>query len=118
MILLLTVAIVVSYLAVVSWIAGFLIAKYGGGGIEGVQGRVRSIMIPIGRHRLHLHHWLICSGVIIIGMVRNFHLFLPQEIFFGLLGGSVFQGIYCYKDWRKIVLRKHSPPKSQSAEGC
>ncbi|MFW0858835.1 MAG: hypothetical protein AAGB97_01415 [Dehalococcoidia bacterium] len=82
LILLLTVAIVVSYLAVVSWFTGFLIAKYGGGKVEGVQGRVRSILIPLGRHRLHLHHWILCSGAIILGMVRNFHLFLPPEIFF------------------------------------
>jgi len=112
LILLVTVAIVVSYLAVVSWFTGFLIAKYGGGKVEGMQGRVRSIMIPLGRHKLHLHHWLICSGLIVVGIVRNFFLFLPPEMFFGLLGGLAFQGIYCYSDWHRIVFRKHSPRKS------
>ena len=107
-ILLLAVAIIVSYLAVVSWFTGFLIAKYGGGKVDGVQGRVRSIMIPLGRYKLHLHHWLICSGLIVIGIVRSFYLFMPPEIFFGLLGGLAFQGVYCYNDWHRIIHRRHS----------
>ncbi len=109
LILLIIVAIVVSYLAVVSWVTGFLLAKYGGGKREGMPGRVRSIKIPLGRHRLHLHHWLICCGLMVIAVVRSFYLFLPPEIFFSFMGGLAFQGVYCYSDWRRIIHRRRSP---------
>jgi uncharacterized membrane protein len=109
LILLITVAIVIGYLAVVSWFAGFLLAKYGGGKKEGMQGRVRSIRITLGMYRLHLHHWLICSAVIVIALVRSFYLFFPPEMFLSFMSGVVFQGIYCYSDWRRIIHRRHSP---------
>jgi len=109
LILLITVAIVVSYLIVVSWFAGFLIAKYGGGKREGMRGRVRSVMVPVGRHKLHLHHWLISSALMVIAIVRSFYLFLPPEIFFSFMGGLAFQGVYCYSDWHRIIHRRHSP---------
>jgi hypothetical protein len=109
LILLLTVAIVVSYLAMVSWFAGFLIAKYGGGKREGMRGKVRSIMVPVGRYKLHLHHWLICLVLIAIAMMRSFYFFLPPEIFFSFMGGVAFQGVYCYSDWRRIIHRRRSP---------
>jgi hypothetical protein len=107
LILLITVAIVVSYLAVGSWIAGFLIAKYGGGKKEGMRGRVRSIKITLGMYRLHLHHWLICSAVMVIAVVRSFYLFFPPEMFLSFMSGVVFQGVYCYSDWRRIIHRRH-----------
>jgi hypothetical protein len=109
LILLITVAIVVGYLAVVSWLVGFLIAKYGGGKREGMPGRVRSVIVPVGRHTLHLHHWLICLVLMVIAIGRNFYLFLPPEIFFSFMGGLAFQGVYCYSDWRRIIHRRHSP---------
>ncbi|MCL0070434.1 hypothetical protein M1N44_01480 [Dehalococcoidia bacterium] len=108
LILLITVAIVVGYLAVVGWLTGFLIAKYGGGKQEGMRGRVRSVMVPLGRYSLHLHHWLICSALMVLAIVRSFYLFVPPEIFLGFLGGLAFQGVYCYSDWRRIIHRRHS----------
>ena len=100
------VGIVVSYLSVVAWFFGFAIAKYGGGNKEGVRGRVRSILIPLGSHRLHLHHWLICATLILIGVTKSFYLFFPPEIFYGFLAGLVFQGLFSYGDWYRIIHRK------------
>ena len=93
-----------SYLAVISWLSGFLMAKYGGGKGEGMRGRVRSVMIPLGRRRLHLHHWFICSVMMALGLTKSIPLlFFPPEIFYGLLGGLAFQGVYCYNDWYRII---------------
>jgi hypothetical protein len=33
--------------------------------------------------------------------------FLTPEITYGLLGGLVFQGIYCYGDWHVILVSRH-----------
>ncbi len=33
--------------------------------------------------------------------------FLTPEITYGLLGGLVFQGIYCYGDWQVILVSRH-----------
>jgi hypothetical protein len=30
-------------------------------------------------------------------------LFLPSELFYGVLSGIAFQGIYCYADWHTII---------------
>lgn len=106
LLLLTTVAIVVSYLALVGWLTGFLIGKYGGGKREGMKGRVRSIMVPVGNHKLHLHHWLICSALMVVAVVRSFYFFLPPEIFLSFMGGLAFQGVYSYSDWRRIIHRR------------
>ena len=105
---LITASIVFSYLSVIAWLSGFLIAKYGGGKGEGMRGRVRSILIPLGRRKLHLHHWLICLVIMAIGVTKNIYLFLPPEIFYGFLGGLAFQGVYSYSDWHRIIRKKPS----------
>jgi uncharacterized metal-binding protein len=77
------------------------------GKTNGKQGRIRSIVIPFGRHEVHLHHWLISSGIIILSLIIGVQ-FLASVIFYGVLSGLVFQGIYCYSDWHKILIpRRH-----------
>ncbi len=49
------------YLVYVSWLAGFLTAKFGGGKREGLTGRVESIVLSWRRYQVHLHHWVLGS---------------------------------------------------------
>ena len=95
--------IYLSYLSVISWLSGFLVAKYGGGKREEMRGRIRSIIIPVGRRKFHLHHWFIGSVAILLGITRSIPVLFSPEIFYGALGGLVFQGVYCYKDWYRII---------------
>ena len=104
--LVLAAGIYFSYLVVVSCISGYLIGKYGSGRKEGVRGRVRSIMIPLGKLKLHLHHWLISFVIMSLGLTKGIYFFLPPEVFYGFLGGLAFQGVYCYNDWHRIVQRR------------
>jgi len=68
------------------------------------SGKFPSLAFNIGNYRLHLHHWL-CSLVILV-LDLNYN-FLPFSQFsFGFLVGAAFQGIYCYQDWHKILMRK------------
>ena len=84
---------------------GLAVSKYFSGEKDGRPGRVRSIIISWRRYELHLHHWLISSLAGAIITVEGSSLVIP-ELFYGFLGGSVFQGIYCYSDWYRIVKKK------------
>jgi len=90
------------YLSFAFWFLGYFLAKLLGAKADGKQGILKSITIPLGKYELHLHHWFVGLGIGTMGMIRDVHVLSP-EIFYGFLGGLVFQGIYCYSDWYKIV---------------
>lgn len=99
--------ILLGYLFFVGWLLGFLLTKYTAGKASGKPGRVKSLAIPFGKYSIHLHHWLISSVIIILSLIINAS-FLASAIFYGVLSGSVFQGIYSYSDWHKILIaRRH-----------
>ncbi len=109
-IILLTIAvsIMLGYLFLLSWLLGFLAIRQVAGKSAGERGKVRSIIIPFIRgRRIHLHHWLYSLGLIGFSVATGFH-FLTPTITYGLLGGLVFQGIYCYSDWHVILIRRTS----------
>ena len=100
---LLSTGIIFGYLSFISWAVGFLIAKYLGGKTNGERGRLRSFFIPLGKRKIHLHHWFISSWIIAFALFKGVFLISP-EVFCGFLGGLVFQGIYYYTDWYKILV--------------
>ena len=95
------------YVFYLSWAAGFVISKYCGGKKDGRPGRVKSIIIPWRRWELHLHHWFICFLLAAASVAKGFSVITP-ELFYGFLGGLVFQGIFCYSDWHRIIRKKRS----------
>ena len=100
---LLSTGIILGYLSFISWAGGFLIAKYLGGKTNGERGRLRSFFIPLGKRKIHLHHWLISSWIIVFALFKGIFLVSP-DVFYGFLGGLAFQGIYYYTDWYKILV--------------
>lgn len=97
-------AATVGHVFVLSWVLGHLAGKLGGGRATGIPGRVRSIIIPLGQWKLHLHHWICSLGLMGIASLGGIYLFGPQ-VTYGFLGGLAFQGIYCYSDWYRIIKR-------------
>ena len=85
-------------------IFGYFFGKFFAGKYDGRQ-RIKSLIFNIGNYRLHLHHWLICSGVLILAFFHNFFLFFPQ-FFFGILGGLIIQDLHLDSDWYRILIRK------------
>jgi hypothetical protein len=65
--------------------------------------KVRSLVFEIKSWRLHLHHWLVCFLILIFSFFFDF-LSLPNFAL-GFLGGMIFQGIYCYDNWYKILIK-------------
>ena len=104
-------SITFGYLFFLSWLLGFLASKYVAGKSVGERGKVRSIVIPLRSWGIHLHHWLYALGLIGLSSTTGMH-FLTPTITFGLLGGLVFQGIYCYSDWH-IILNRRTLNKSE-----
>jgi len=102
---LLPAGLTLGYLFYLGCAAGFVVCKFCGGAQEGIQGRVRSIIIPLRTHELHLHHWLISVVATVASAVHGFFLFAPG-LFYGILGGLILQGILCYGDWHRVIKRR------------
>ena len=102
---LLPAGLTLGYLFYLGCAAGFFICKFCGGAQEGIQGRVRSVIIPLRNHELHLHHWLISVVATVASALHGFFLFAPG-LFYGILGGLILQGILCYGDWHRILKRR------------
>jgi hypothetical protein len=92
-----------------TWFIAFAVTKYLSGRTEGKQGIVKSIIIPWRNYQLHLHHWLLALIVGGVFLVRGFYILTP-EVFYGSLSAIIFQGIYCYEDWYRIIKRKNILP--------
>lgn len=97
--------IALGYLFYLGCALGFAVCKYCGGEAAGVQGRIRSIIIPLQSYELHLHHWLLSTVAVITSAIQGFSVLAPG-LFYGILGGLVLQGIYCYEDWHRILRRR------------
>ncbi len=84
-------------------LCGYFLTKFLAGKEAGQPGKIKSLIFEIKNWRVHLHHWLIALGLL------NVFLFWSPPFFsqfsFGFLGGIVFQGISCYPDWYKVVVK-------------
>ena len=92
-----------------TWIIAFVITKFLSGRTDGKQGIVGSIVIPWRNYQFHLHHWFIALIIGGVCVAKGFYILAPQ-ISYGFLSAIIFQGIYCYGDWYRIIKRKKSQP--------
>ena len=99
-------SVMLGHVFFLSSLLGFIATRYTSGKSAGVPGRVRSIIFTLGRWKLHLHHWVCSSCLISVSYFTDFHL-MTSTFTYGLLGGMVFQGIYCYDDWHRVLFRRH-----------
>lgn len=111
----LPVGLVMGYLFYLGCLLGYFVCKYCGGVEAGVQGRVRSIVIPLSSYEIHLHHWFLSTIAATVSAVQGFFLIAPG-LFYGVLGGLILQGILCYGDWHRIVRRRCLNPVFEQAE--
>jgi hypothetical protein len=104
LVVLLATCIILGYLSFIAWSVGFLLVKYLGSKTVGEPSKVRSYFIPLGKYKIHLHHWLLSSGVIIAFVVFKGAYVLPSNLVYGFFGAIVFHGIYSYSDWYKVLI--------------
>ena len=91
---------------IIGWVMGVVMGNFGGGKCEGQPGRVKSIIIPMWKWKIHLHHWLCSLGLIGVSSWYNVYIFNPY-VTYGILGGIAFQGIYSYSDWYRIIVTRN-----------
>ncbi|MCL0094538.1 hypothetical protein M1N58_01385, partial [Dehalococcoidales bacterium] len=115
LLILLSLGIIFGYLFYISGAVSFLIAKYLSGKTVGEKGRLKSLFIPWGKYKIHLHHWFISSWIMGVTLVKDIYLLSPP-LFYGFLGGLVFHGIYCYRDWYKILIPRELATGKSSSE--
>lgn len=86
-------------------IFGYLTTKYFAGPAEKIRGRSPSLnKIPLGKYRLHLHHWILATSCLIVFRLTG--IFDSSSFIFWMSGGAVLQGVLCYGDWYRVVYRK------------
>lgn len=92
-----------------TWIIAFVITKCLSGRTDGKPGIVKSIIIPWRDYQFHFHHWFIALIIGGVCFVKGFYILAPQ-ISFGFLSAVIFQGIYCYGDWYRLIKRRSALP--------
>lgn len=92
---------ILSFLAqfFVSTVIGFLFWKFFAGKYEGDK-LERSLRPHIGTYRVHIHHWMWSSVILVIFILAKVY----NPIFLGLLMGSIFQGLL-YRDRFVFIYR-------------
>ncbi len=107
LVVLLSTGIILGYLSFIAWSAGFLLARYLGSKTISEPSKIRSYFIPLGKYKIHLHHWLLSSCVIIGFVVFKGTYVVPSNLVYGFFGAIVFHGIYSYSDWYKVLIPRH-----------
>jgi len=84
-------------------IFGYFSFKYLSGPAEKMRGKIPSIRLPLGKYRLHLHHWLMTIVCLLILKLTG--IFDLNSFLFWVGGGVALQGVLCYSDWYKIIYK-------------
>jgi len=80
-------------------IFGYLLAQF-------LSGKMNSIVLNMGNLKLHLHHWIMSA--LVLGLILLYEISpLMDQLFYGFLGGVIFQGVSNYSDWYKIFFKKN-----------
>lgn len=96
---------IISFEIYLGVLIGFLGAIFLAGKETGKQGYVKSVILDCGKYKLHLHHWLL--GLSFVPLAVHYNLaFFSDQFALGMMGGLIYQGITCYNDWHRVIIRK------------
>ncbi|MDD5144758.1 MAG: hypothetical protein PHW72_01390 [Candidatus Pacebacteria bacterium] len=86
-------------------IFGYFLADFFSGKETGVPGKIKFNVFKIGKYKVHLHHWILSLAFLPLVVAYNISPLFSVQFTSGILGGALFQGIYCYRDWHNIIKR-------------
>jgi len=89
--------VLISLEAYFAGLSGYFFAKF-------FAGRLNSLVINLGRYKFHIHHWLMGSIALTVTILYNLPP-LMNFLFFGFMGGIIFEGISSYSDWHRVLVR-------------
>lgn len=82
--------------------------------LENVHGKKAAGLIPIkslvfnfGGYRIHLHHWLICSGLLVAAIFYD-HFLFQSTLSQGILAGLIFHDIESDEEWYKVLAHQEN----------
>ncbi len=78
---------------------GYLLADF-------LSGKLNPVILGIGNFKFHIHHWIMGFVMLIVTLLYEISP-LANQLFYGFLGGVIFQGISDYSDWHRIFFKKH-----------
>ncbi len=78
---------------------GYLLAQF-------LSGKMNSVVLNMGNFKLHFHHWIMSALVLGLILLYEISPFMNQ-LFYGFLGGVIFQGVSNYSDWHKVFFKKN-----------
>ena len=87
-------------------IMGYFVARIFSGKEAGPTGKIKSVIFHWGNYRLHLHHWFLGFATVLFALILDYSFFDYGKFSYSFLGGLIFQGIFCYCDWKKIIVKK------------
>ena len=85
---------------------GYFVARIFSGKEAGQTGKIKSVIFHWGNYRLHLHHWFLGFATVLFALILDYSFFDYGKFSYSFLGGLIFQGIFCYCDWKKIIVKK------------
>ncbi len=85
---------------IIGGILGFILAQFLSRKSEGRKGILHPLIFFIKNYKIHLHHWLWASGILIILILFKFYNFF----IFGILIGIILQGL-TYHDFSQIFIK-------------
>src|ERR1035437_6981910 len=68
------------------------------------SGKVDCIFIDCGKYKIHLHHWILGTLLLILAWTVDY-FYLPW-FFVGVLLGIIAHDIYDFNDWHKVFVKK------------
>lgn len=89
--------------------AGYSGSNYFSGSTTGDLGKIPSLIINISNYQIHLHHWFLSFLFLIILIPILYKKYKINHslmsFIFGVLTGTMMQGIFEYSDWYRIIKR-------------
>ena len=70
------------------------------------SGKVDCIFIDCGKYKLHLHHWI--TGSLLLLLVWFIDYFYLPRFFVGVVAGIIAHDIYDFNDWHKVLVKKET----------
>lgn len=67
------------------------------------NGKVDCIYINCGKYKIHFHHWILASLILVLAWVIDF-FYLPR-FFVGVVLGIIAHDIYDFNDWHKVLVK-------------
>ena len=67
------------------------------------NGKVDCIYIDCGKYKIHLHHWIL--GTLLLLLVWVIDYFYLPRFFVGVVLGVIAHDIYDFNDWHKVLIK-------------